>query len=258
MISSFFMRGSATLRPYSPRFARLRLTLAKPGGSLYDASGSEKQWRLVLSIEAMIFDFGNVLIGWDPENLYRKLIPDAAKRKRFLTEICNGSWNHQQDLGRSWADAIAECSARFPDHADLIRAYHLRFREMLSGPIAEGNAILDRVHAAGIPCYGLTNWSSETYHASRAVMPFLDRMKYTAVSGDLKMAKPEPQIFQHLLGIIGKPAAACAFIDDNPPTSKQPKSSASTRCCSRTTAARRRSCGSWACPSRITPPVLAA
>jgi HAD superfamily hydrolase (TIGR01509 family) len=46
-------------------------------------------------------------------------------------------------------------------------------------------------------------------------MPFLDRMKYTAVSGDLKMAKPEPEIFQHLLGVIGRPAAACAFIDDN-------------------------------------------
>jgi hypothetical protein len=35
------------------------------------------------AVEAMIFDFGNVLIGWDPENLYRKLIPDAAVRKHM-------------------------------------------------------------------------------------------------------------------------------------------------------------------------------
>lgn len=166
-------------------------------------------------VAAMIFDFGNVLIGWDPENLYRKLIPDPAARKRFLTEICHGAWNHQQDLGRSWPEAIAERIALYPEHADLIRAYRARFDEMLSGPVAEGNAILERVHAAGIPCYGLTNWSSETYHASRAAMPFLDRMAYTAVSGDLKMAKPEPAIFRHLLDVIGKPAEACAFIDDN-------------------------------------------
>jgi 2-haloacid dehalogenase len=163
----------------------------------------------------MIFDFGNVLIGWDPENLYRKLIPDPAERKRFLAEVCTGAWNHQQDMGRTWAEAIAERVALFPDQADLIRAYRARFAEMLSGPVAEGNAILERVHAAGIPCYGLTNWSSETYHASRAVMPFLERMKYIAVSGDLKMGKPEPQIFEHLLGVIGRPAEACAFIDDN-------------------------------------------
>ena len=170
-----------------------------------------------MGVEAMIFDFGNVLIGWDPENLYRKLIPDAAERNRFLTEICHGAWNHQQDMGRTCAEAVAERIAAHPTHADLIRAYYLRFAEMLTGPVTEGTAILERVHAAGIPCYGLTNWSSETYHANRAVMPFLDRMKYTAVSGDLKMAKPEPEIFQHLLGVIGKPAEACAFIDDNPP-----------------------------------------
>lgn len=165
----------------------------------------------------MIFDFGNVLIGWDPENLYRKLIPDPARRKRFLTEVCHGAWNHQQDMGRAWPEAIAERIALFPGEADLIRAYRERFSEMLSGPVAEGNAILERVHAAGIPCYGLTNWSSDTYHASRAVMPFLAKMTYTAVSGDLKMAKPEPEIFEHLLGVIGRPAQACAFIDDNPP-----------------------------------------
>jgi 2-haloacid dehalogenase len=169
-----------------------------------------------LTIEAMIFDFGNVLIGWDPENLYRKLIEDEAERRRFLAEICNHDWNRQQDLGRTWADAIAERVALFPQHEDHIRAYHGRFREMLSGPVAEGNAILDRLVAQGFPCYGLTNWSSETYHAARDLMPFLRHLKYTAVSGDLKMGKPEPEIFRHLLGVIGKPATACAFIDDSP------------------------------------------
>src|SRR4051812_11123588 len=146
-------------------------------------------------IEAMIFDFGNVLIGWDPENLYRKLIPDAAERTHFLTEICHGQWNALQDAGRTWEEAIAERIALHPERAEHIRAYRDRFAEMLTGPVAEGHAILDKVHAAGVPCYGLTNWSSETYYASRDAMPFLDRMKYTAVSGDLKMAKPEPEIF---------------------------------------------------------------
>jgi HAD superfamily hydrolase (TIGR01509 family) len=41
-------------------------------------------------------------------------------------------------------------------------------------------------------------------------------MQYTAVSGDLKMMKPNPEIYHHLLGVIGKPAGRCAFIDDSP------------------------------------------
>jgi 2-haloacid dehalogenase len=169
-----------------------------------------------LAIEAMIFDFGNVLIGWDPDVLYRKLIADPVERRRFLDEVCNHSWNHQQDLGRTFAEAIAERVARFPHHAEHIRAYHRRFREMLTGPIAEGHAILERLVEQDFPCFGLTNWSAETYRMAEDLMPFVQQMRYTAVSGDLKMGKPEPEIFLHLLGVIGKPAEACAFIDDSP------------------------------------------
>ncbi|HVO00748.1 MAG TPA: HAD family phosphatase [Candidatus Cybelea sp.] len=168
-----------------------------------------------MAVEAMIFDFGNVLIGWDPENLYRKLIPDAAERRRFLTEICHHDWNRKQDLGRPFAEAIAERVAAHPKHEPLIRAYWDRYLEMLSGPIPEGVALLDRLTDKGVPCYGLTNWSSETFEISRHQMPFLERLKYTAVSGNLKMAKPEPEIFEHLLGVIGLPAEKCAFLDDS-------------------------------------------
>lgn len=167
-------------------------------------------------IEAMIFDFGNVLIGWDPENLYRKLIPDQDERRQFLGEICNPAWNIQQDQGRTLAAAIAERVALHPDRTDLIEAYYGRFGEMLSGPVAEGNDILERVTAKSIPCYGLTNWSAETFEASRPVMPFLSRMTHTTVSGQLKIAKPDPAIYRHLLGVIGKPAESCAFLDDSP------------------------------------------
>jgi ribonucleotide monophosphatase NagD (HAD superfamily) len=82
---------------------------------------------------------------------------------------------------------------------------------MLSGPVAEGHAILHRLVDQDFPCYGLTNWSGETYRAAQDLMPFVRHMKYTAVSGDLKMGKPEPEIFQHLLEVIGKPAEVCAF-----------------------------------------------
>jgi 2-haloacid dehalogenase len=181
-----------------------------------DVNSREFRGGRPVTIEAMIFDFGNVLIGWNPEHLYRSLIPDALERRRFLDEVCSAAWNHQQDLGRTFAEAIAERIALYPDHAALIRAYHERFGEMLSGPIAEGHDILERVAAKGIPCYGLTNWSAETFEASRAVMPFLCRMAYTAVSGRLKIGKPEPEIFRHLLDVIGKPAENCAFLDDSP------------------------------------------
>lgn len=168
-----------------------------------------------MSIKAVIFDFGNVLIGWNPEALYRKLIPDPVSRRHFLDHVCNSAWNFQHDLGRSWADSIAERVALYPDHEPLIRAYRERFHETLTGLVPEGNEVLEQVRAAGLPCYGLTNWSGETYDETAPNLPFLRHMQHVAVSGHLKMAKPAPEIYLHLLQIIGLPADACAFIDDS-------------------------------------------
>lgn len=168
-----------------------------------------------MTIGAVIFDFGNVLVGWDPENLYRKLIPDAVERKAFLTHVCSPAWNLEQDRGRTWADAIATLSAEHPQHAPLIRAFYDRWDEMVSGPVAEGHDILERVLAADIPAYGLTNWSAETYDNRSHHLPFVPRLKYVAVSGHLKMVKPDAEIYRHLLGKIALPAEACVFIDDN-------------------------------------------
>jgi 2-haloacid dehalogenase len=168
-----------------------------------------------MTIGAVIFDFGNVLVGWDPENLYRQLIPDAAARRAFLRDVCSPAWNLEQDRGRSWAEAVASLSAQYPQHADLIAAFHARWDEMVSGPVAEGHDILDRVLAAGIPAYGLTNWSAETYETGSHHLPFVTRMKYVAVSGHLRMIKPDPEIYHHLLEKIALPPEQCAFIDDN-------------------------------------------
>jgi 2-haloacid dehalogenase len=169
-----------------------------------------------MTIGAVIFDFGNVLVGWDPENLYRRLIPDAAERRAFLRDICSPAWNLEQDRGRPWAVAIDLLVAQHPQHEPLIRAFHEQWDDMVSGPVAEGHDMLERVLAAGIPAYGLTNWSGETYDTRGHHLPFVKRMKYVAVSGHLRMVKPDPEIYHHLLERIALPPQHCLFIDDNP------------------------------------------
>ena len=168
-----------------------------------------------MTIGAVIFDFGNVLVGWDPENLYRRLIPDAEARRHFLTHVCSPAWNLEQDRGRPWAEAIDLLVAKHPEQADLIRAFHAEWDDMITGPVAEGHDILDRVLDAGIPAYGLTNWSGETYDTRGHHLPFTRHMRYVAVSGHLKMVKPEPEIYHHLLEKIALPPEQCVFIDDS-------------------------------------------
>jgi 2-haloacid dehalogenase len=167
-------------------------------------------------IRAVVFDFGGVLFDWSAEYLYSELIPDPAQRRWFLTHVCSPDWNLKQDCGRLIAEAEAELIAQHPEHADLIRAYYGQWPKTLRGLLADGVALLAQLHAAGVPLYGLTNWSAETYHHVEHQYDFMTFFRHVVVSGRIGMVKPDPRIYAHLLERVREPAECCAFIDDNP------------------------------------------
>jgi 2-haloacid dehalogenase len=164
----------------------------------------------------IVFDLGGVLIDWNPRHLYRKLIEQEAAMERFLDEVCHQAWNEEQDRGRTFAEAIEEAALRHPDQRALIEAYHLRWDEMLAGPIEDSVLILEELARAGCELHALTNWSAETFPIARARYPFLARFGTILVSGEERLIKPDARIFQLLLERIAHPAQACIYIDDSP------------------------------------------
>jgi 2-haloacid dehalogenase len=165
--------------------------------------------------KTIVFDLGNVLINWNPRNLYRKLFTEPTAMEHFLTHVCTAAWNLEQDRGRSWADAVALLSARHPTQAELIAAYATRWQEMLDGPIQGTVEILRELKIAGRPLYGLTNWSAETFPVARQRFEFLDWFDGIVVSGDVKLVKPDARIYRHLLDSYGLTAGETVFIDDS-------------------------------------------
>jgi len=166
----------------------------------------------------VIFDLGGVLIDWNPRYLYRRLFDDQTAMELFLAEICSPDWNLSLDAGRSFAEAVGELSARHPHERERIEAYQTRWIEMIAGPIADTVAILEALHARGVPLWALTNWSSETFRLVRhdPGYAFLDRFRRIFVSAELRLIKPDPAIYRHVLAEIGVPAEACLFVDDSP------------------------------------------
>jgi 2-haloacid dehalogenase len=168
-------------------------------------------------VKTVVFDFGGVLVDWNPRYMYRKLFNgDAEAMEAFLSTVCTPEWNEHQDAGRSIAEAEAEAIARHPDKADLIRAYYGRFDEMMADSIPGTVAILEELHARQVPLYGLTNWSAETFPHALKRFPFFQRFRGIVVSGRLKIKKPDPRIFAHLVAEHRLTAAETVFIDDAP------------------------------------------
>ena len=174
------------------------------------------------TIKAIIFDFGNVLLEWNPRHVYRRYFPDNEEAmERFFHEVSFMDWNAQQDKGRTFADGVAELSRRFPQYEDLIQAYHDNWEDSIGDYFAGTVDIMKRLKQAGYPLYGLSNWSAETFPIAREKYDFFNLLDDIVISGEVGSIKPEPEIFEILLEKIGKPANQCLFIDDAPANIEQ-------------------------------------
>jgi 2-haloacid dehalogenase len=167
-------------------------------------------------IKAIIFDYGNVLLEWDPRFIYHRYFPnDPEGMERFFKEVNFADWNLQQDKGRPFKEGVALLSREFPHYSHLIQAFHDQWIDSVGGSIAGTVDILKRLKQAGYLLYGLSNWSAETFPHMRQRHDFFDLFDDMVISGEVGHIKPEPEIFHILLDKIGKPAEECLFIDDS-------------------------------------------
>ncbi len=169
------------------------------------------------TIHAIIFDLGNVLIGWDAHLLYKRLLPDREAVTRFLDEISFAEWNAKQDAGRPFVDAVKELSEQFPHYADLIQAYDTHWEESITDPYPESVEIVRSLKDAGWPLYLLSNFSLEKFQLIEKKYPFFDWFEDKVISGEHGTVKPEADIFNITLNRIGHRAENCLFIDDSLP-----------------------------------------
>jgi 2-haloacid dehalogenase len=166
-------------------------------------------------VQAIVFDVGRVLYQWRLSALFDKLIADEGERAWFLANVVTEEWHFQHDEGRPLAEMVPERQAEFPDHAHLIDAYAARFNETIPGPVPGSLELVERLDAAGVPLYAITNFGAEFWAMFRPTAPVFDRFRDVVVSGEEKLAKPDPAIFHLAARRFGHAPGAMLFIDDN-------------------------------------------
>ena len=165
-------------------------------------------------IRNIVFDFGGVLVDWNPEYLFKDVFTDRVELDHFLKNICTPDWNEKQDAGRSLSEAILTLQQRHPKYQREIRRYYDEWTTMLGGPIEQNVALLKPLKT-NYRLFGLTNWSAETFPIAFDLYPFFGELEGIVISGVERLAKPDERIYLLLLERYGLAAAECLFIDDN-------------------------------------------
>lgn len=166
-----------------------------------------------MGVTGVVWDLGNVLIDWDPTPAIAAGV-GPVEAELFLTSFDFRAWNHGPDSGGSWEDAEAWLDAEHPQWSAHGRAYRPHFAASLLGEVPGSVDLVRELHAAGVPQWGLTNWSAELYPHAPERFDVLELLEDVVVSGVEGLAKPDPAIYELLVERTGRALPELAFVDD--------------------------------------------
>src|SRR6476620_8662367 len=165
----------------------------------------------------VVWDLGNVLIDWDPYAAIAAGVgPVEARRFLDADDFDFMAYNHGPDSGLDWDTAEAEVARTHPHWLEHARAYRSHFPASLLGEVPGSVGVVRDLHSAGVPLWGLTNWSHELFPHGGAAFPFLGLLEDVVVSGTEGVAKPDPAVFEIVRRRTGHPLDRLVFVDDRP------------------------------------------
>ncbi|NMM98933.1 HAD-IA family hydrolase [Bifidobacterium olomucense] len=173
----------------------------------------------------VIFDFCDVLVDWRPRLAIEGVVsPDAADRL-FDRDDPYGFWHYDElsDLGWSEEHILADYAAHHgignvpvsqSPELQAFRTYFIRQRLALAGMLPGMATLLRDLDAAGVRCWGLTNFTTKFVDAARELFPELSLLRDIVVSSAERIHKPDPEIYRRAVARFGVDPAHTAFVDD--------------------------------------------
>jgi len=167
-------------------------------------------------VRNVIFDLGGVVLHWSPDEVLSQFQSDPVLRAELRQALfAHADWQQfdrgaltetqvvdrlQARLGRprselvAIVDAVRESLVEKPDTVTLMRSLHQR----------------------GVALYCLSNMPASIYAHLRRRHTFWDVFSGIVISGEVRMIKPEPQVYAHLLERFDLRPEQSVFIDDLP------------------------------------------
>lgn len=166
-----------------------------------------------MTIEAVIFDIGNVLIEWQPERFYDSVIGEHRRRAMFEKVDLHGL-NDRVDMGEDYREVFYAAAEELPEFETEIRMWHDRWIEMATPVIPHSVRLMEALQAKGIPVFSLTNFGIQSYDHAATFYPFLRKFDRDFISGHMGVIKPDPAIYAAVETGCGIAPERLIFADD--------------------------------------------
>ncbi len=163
--------------------------------------------------EAVVFDIGNVLIGWQPERFYDGIM-SIEERKCMFSSVDLHAMNDCIDGGGAFRETIYKTAQEYPEYQKQIELWHGNWLDLASPAIDQNVEISRSLRSAGIETIILSNIGTETYKLSEQWYPFLAEFDQHFISGHMEAIKSEPSIYEMVEQNCGIPADRLLFTDD--------------------------------------------
>lgn len=167
-------------------------------------------------IKHVIFDFGNVLLYWDPRAVFMGRY-DEETIVQFLDNEVSGFFdaNDMLDEGAQWETAISWMKDTHGEQwADMFAYYLYNFEDSLTGVVPGARVLIEDLRALSIGVWGLSNWDKMLSGYAQIYCPFLKRLDGKLMSGFFGMRKPNEKFYRRILTEFGIKAEEALFIDD--------------------------------------------
>jgi len=187
-------------------------------------------------IDTIVWDVGNIFIYWDPRRVYADDPRfDDVTAHEWAERVIKSpwqddayGWNSLVDRGETIAATTAERISRFPqvfpelaarfeDYPALLRRYFTDWVKSIDEHVPGTRELRDALKAKGYRTFALTNFSAETWPAATALYPHLNEFDGIVMSGQVRMVKPDRDIYEHLFATHHIEPANAVFIDDSAP-----------------------------------------
>ncbi len=166
-----------------------------------------------MRVEAVIFDIGNVLIEWQPERYYDRVI-GPERRQDLFTQVDLFAMMDRIDAGAPFAGAVEEMALAHPEWAPEIRLWRDNWNDMARPAIDLSVHLLRALRRRGVPVFALSNFGAENFPLSEAQFSFLAEFDRRYISAEIGLIKPDPAIYAHVEADCGLAARALLFADD--------------------------------------------